>query len=110
MQRSRSSHSDSGLDGIEQGIVAERLEQTRYRSGLQEARLEGPVPLRGDEYDGDALAPAYEFLLQLRAAHTRQPDIEDQAACEVDGIGVEERFRRCEHLNSKSDLPQEVGQ
>ena len=59
---------------------------------------------------GMAISAAIQFLLKIWSAHPGQSDVEDQAVRLVAGFGGEERFGRCERLNGKPDLLQQVGQ
>ena len=48
---------DGGVERVEQGRVAERLEQARYGPMRKQVRTDGPVSVGGDEDNRDLLPP-----------------------------------------------------
>src|SRR5262245_1216555 len=101
---------ERGVERVEQRRIAEWLEQARHRPTLDQQWPKRLVALRSNKDDRDVSSQALEFALEVRAAHARQTDIEDQAVGLVEGLGLEERLRRRERLHVKAELQQQVGQ
>ena len=73
----RSACSKCEIERLEQGAIAERLEQAFDCTLLEHSRPHRPVSLTGDEDDGNSLLPAFQFLLEIGAAHARHGDVQN---------------------------------
>src|SRR6185369_5041352 len=82
-------HVKCRIDGIKQSGVAEWLEQTLHRTLFEHLWADGFIFLAGHEHDGDILLANLQFLLKVRAGHSRHKYIEDEAPCLVHTIGSE---------------------
>src|SRR5918994_253388 len=99
-----------GIERVEQGCLAERLEQALYGPTGEEARTDGPISVGGDEDRWNHLAPMHQFPVKIGARHARHCDVEQQAVRLADNLRGEERFGRCKRLGGKTALPQQVWQ
>src|ERR1700754_3810069 len=61
-------------------LLAEGLEQARYRAPRDELLAHGFVGTGGDEDDRQLVTAAGQFLLQLWPGHLRHSDVQYQAA------------------------------
>jgi hypothetical protein len=59
------------VERVEQGSLAEGLEQTFHGAGLEQARPDTGVFVGGDEYDRYLLPPPPEFSLKIGSRHPR---------------------------------------
>ena len=100
-----------GIERIEQGRLAERLEQALHGAVREQTRAEG-LCLRCAVMKtiGMSLPPMHQFLLQVGARHARHRDVEEQTSRFADDIGREERLGRGKRLGGKAELPHQVGQ
>src|SRR5580698_4324056 len=85
------------IEGLQQGSIAEGLEQTRHSA------------IRGDEDDRNVMTAKLQFALKVRSGHTRHADVEDQTVGLPDVFGAKELFRRRERSRGETELPQQVG-
>jgi len=59
------------VERIEQGSLAERLEQTFHGAGLEQPGPDTGILMSGDEYDRYLLPPPPEFSLKIGSRHAR---------------------------------------
>jgi len=90
------------LQGVDQGLVAERLVQEANRSRPQRPLPCLFVPVSRDEDDGDGVG-ASQVALQLEAVHVRHRDIEDHAGHVRELRGVQEAAGRGEARGPEPD-------
>src|SRR5262245_29996928 len=65
---------------IKQVLLAHRLGQELDRSGFHGPHRHRDIAMSGDENDGNMNIVPDQFRLEIEAAHTRKPDVQDQAA------------------------------
>src|SRR6266566_2786494 len=99
-----------GPDRIQQGRLAERLEQALDGPAREQTRTVGPISVGGDEHNWNRLLPTCQFLFKIGARHPGHCDVEEQTACLADGVRREERFGGRKRLGCKTELPQQVWQ
>ena|SRR5581483_12095101 len=92
LNRYPSFHLKCGVNGSEQGCVAEWLEQALDRTLFQGSRTQRFIFLGSHEYDGNGLPAQLQFLLKVGPAHSRHKDVQDQTTSLVHTIGGEELF------------------
>ena len=102
--------SKRGRERIEQGRVAERLEQTGYRPSRDETWLQRSVALRRDEDRRNAVPLAQQFPVEIWAIQSGQSDVQDQAAGLADRVRFEEGLSRRKGLSVEAEMPQQVRQ
>src|SRR5262249_32693500 len=73
-----SSHPQRGVQRIEQGGIAERLEEALHSALGEQPRPDGLVTVAGDEHDRNRVPPTYQFLLKLGSRHPGHRNVEDQ--------------------------------
>jgi hypothetical protein len=100
----------SGSNGLDQRGIAEWLEQARHGTSREQTRLKCPIALRSYEDDRHILAAPDQLALEIRSAHTRQSDVEDQTLRRAGSIRGEELLRRWKSANLEPDLLQQVRQ
>ena len=105
-----SPHPKRGIECVEQGRLAERLEQARHGALREHARAYRLISGRGDEDDRNLLLPPRQFLLEIESRHSRHRNVEDQAPGPADKSDCEERLGGREGYGGKPELPQQVGQ
>src|SRR6185369_12215040 len=99
------SHPKCGVESVEQGRFAQRLEQALDGPCREQARADRLIVSRCDEHNRDDLPATDQFLLQFGARHAAHRDVEQQAVGLAENIGREERFGRRERFNRKPELP-----
>jgi len=88
----RSACSKCEIERLEQGAIAERLEQALDCTLLEHLWPHGLVSLTCDEDDRDFLLAAFQFPLEIGSAHAGHGDVEDQTSGLVNVAGREEPF------------------
>src|SRR5580658_1950514 len=94
----------------QQRVAAHGLVQESRRAGSHNQIAKRSVAVRGDENDGNRAIGLRQPLLQLNAAHPREPDIEDQTGRLLPGGGFEELFRRGEGVGGETCGLQDASQ
>src|SRR5262245_27764292 len=105
-----SPHAQRGVQRIEQGCIAERLEQALHCAMGEQPWSDGPVIIGGDEHDRDCLLPTDQFLLKRGSRHPGHRDVEDQTSSPGHELRREKRVGRRESLGRKAELPDQVRQ
>lgn len=100
----------SGVEGLKQSGVAERLEQAFYRALFDQPLANRRIGVSGDEDNRNRLSPSCQFPLKIRAAHSRHRNVQDQASGLSDAIGCEKLFRRRERPDGKAEQLQQFRQ
>src|SRR5437016_11776363 len=102
-------HFQCCVDRLEQVRIAEWFGQAIDGASFEQARKDGVIAERGDEYDWDFLPSPLQFPLQIGSGHTRHGDVEEQTSGLADAIRRKELFRRGKRLYCETELPQQVG-
>src|SRR5215831_8158909 len=82
-----------GADRIQQGCLAERLDQALHGPAREQTRTDRLVREAGDEHNWNLLPAPTQFLLKVGTRHPWHRDVEEQTAGLADDIRCEERFR-----------------
>src|SRR5262245_3754704 len=92
--------SERDLERFEERRVAEWLEQASHSPAFDQLWKKRLIGLRGNEDDRDVPFQAFQFTLQIRTAHPRQSDVEDQTVRLAESLGLEESLggRECLHV------------
>lgn len=99
---------DRDGDRVQHVLIAERLGQKIERAGLHGLDTHGNVAVTGHEDDRHAIAQGDQLRLQIEAAGSGQPDIQNQAARAIRQGGGEQVVRRSEGQRIESDRPEQV--
>src|SRR5258706_5949882 len=91
------------VDGIKQGLFTEWLLEEINCAGGECLHSRLPVAMRGDKDNGDMAVGSEQLCLQLKAAHTGQPQIQHQASCFGRSCKVQKVFGRSELIYLESD-------
>src|SRR5206468_542219 len=75
---SHSRNAQRGIDRLAQRRIAERLEQAVDGALRDQLRTRRLAPVRGHENDRDVLSPTQQFAVEIRPAHSRHGDVEDE--------------------------------
>ena len=97
--------SECEIERIEQGTIAERLEQALNGTLFDHSLPHGRVTLSGDVDDRDFFLAAAQFLLEFRPGHLRHGDIENQTSSMFNMTGREELNRRRECTSGEAKFP-----
>src|SRR5437773_11616583 len=74
-----SARSKRGIDGFEEGRVAERLEKARRRALCEQPRTDGRIAVGSDEDDWNLPAAQQQFVLEIGTGHPpRHGDVQDE--------------------------------
>jgi len=98
------------VNGFEQSRVAEWFEQTLYCTLCEHLGPNSLFSLSGDEDNRNLSLAKLKFPLQLRSAHSRHGNVEDQATSLVKRVGRKKLLRGGECMGCKAELAEEVGQ
>lgn len=98
------------INGVEQSRVAEWFEQTLYCTLCEHLGPNSLFSLSGDEDNRNLSLAKLKFPLQLRSAHSRHGNVEDQATSLVKRVGRKKLLRGGECMGCKAELAEEVGQ
>src|SRR5438552_15845235 len=89
-----SARSKRGIDGFEEGRVAERLEKARRGALCEQPRTDGRIAVGSDEDDRDLPAAQHQFVLEIATGHPPpHGHVADEAPGSVDAIRCEECLR-----------------
>src|SRR4051794_4903610 len=105
---SRLLHLQGGVERVEQGGLAEWLEQAFVGSVCEEPWTIRRIGVGGNEDNGNLLAPADQFLLQLGSRHPRHRDVEEETTRLTHETRGEKRFSRGKCRSGKAEQPQEI--
>jgi hypothetical protein len=86
----RSARSKCGIERLTQSRIAEWLEQALHGALFEQAGTDSLISVSGDVDDRNLLLAKGQFALQIRSAHARHGDVEDQTPGLTDAIGLED--------------------
>ena len=95
---------------MKQRGLGEWLEQTVNRAAGEHTIPYSLIRLRSDEHDGYRLLSARQFGLQIRTAHPRHREVENEAVGTFDSRRSQEFFRRRERLGVEAQLTKKIRQ
>jgi hypothetical protein len=108
--KSSSAGRQCGIQRSKESSIGEGLEETVYRTFLDEPGAQSLIAAGGDEDHGNVDSTTLQFTPELRAASPAHGHIEDHALRFQIGIGCEELLRRTENASGKSKLPEQIGE
>src|SRR5215475_10165078 len=95
-------------NGIQHCRVAKRLVEELHGSLLKRLFPDAVVFLASDEDDRNLLLTTFQFLLKVKAGHSRHRDVEDQKPGSVHIVRREKVGRRRKSSSVKAELPEQV--
>jgi hypothetical protein len=98
------------LECLDQGGLAEWLEQALNGTVLQQARADGLIAVSRDEDNWNLRSTTLKLPLQFGATHARHGDVEDQAWGLTQAVRREELLGGLECPGRKAELLQQVRQ
>src|SRR4029450_11507484 len=90
---------DRGRDGIQKILIAKRLSEEIDGTGLHRPHGHGNIAMSGDEPDGDSKIRLRQLGLEVETAHSRQPDVEHEATCNIGTLALQKLLRRCKYFD-----------
>jgi len=94
------------INRIEQGGVAEWLEQAFARTPFDQPLANQNICIGRNEDDRNRLLPSSQFPLKIRSGHSRHGHVKEQASGLANAIRREELLGRRERAGSKTELLQ----
>src|SRR5262249_55212693 len=96
------------LDGVKQILVAERLCEELDGAPLHRLNRHGNIAMSRDEDNRKVSFGSGEFLLEVEAALTGQPDIEHQAHRSGGWFGLQKVSNGCKQLTINTERSQQA--
>jgi|SRR6516162_2263148 len=100
--------SKRGVERLQQGSVAKRLEKTCH--DILSVSTSSLIPLTRDEDDRNIVPASSEFPMEIRPGHARHADIDDQTVAVAEIIGSKELFGRGKRKDAIPEFLEQTGQ